>query len=186
MTIDTRSVTHPSVGSDPPSGIDPVAPLRAVLAQVEAVLAGLTQAQYVQNPVGTFKSSIGGHVRHCLDHIEALISADAGFIDYDKRRRGTSIETDLAAAIAETRRLSAALDSLSGRAMGGDLVVSLMLSGDGPALRWGSSLGRELAFVLSHTIHHGAMIAAMVELVGAEVPAGFGLAPSTIAYRAGH
>jgi hypothetical protein len=43
-------------------------------------------------------------------------------------------------------------------------------------------VGRELAFVLSHTVHHNALIAIMAQTLGVPVPARFGYAPSTIAY----
>jgi len=169
-----------------PARFDPIAPLRAVLDQVDDVLAVLDQDQYVQNPVGPFNSSVGGHIRHCLDHLEALIGgAPGGFIDYDKRQRGTSIEHNRNAAAREVDRLQDALRELEGRPIHEELIVCLMLSGEGPAIHWQSTLGREIAFVLSHTIHHGAMIAGMVKQLGAEVPEGFGLAPSTIAYRTG-
>ena len=46
-----------------------------------------------------------------------------------------------------------------------------------------TSPGRELAFVLSHTVHHNALIRVMVKLLGADVPADFGYAPSTLAHR---
>jgi len=42
-----------------------------------------------------------------------------------------------------------------------------------------STLGRELAFVNSHTIHHQALIAVLLELSGVQVPDHLGLAPST-------
>jgi len=176
---------RPGPDASPPR-LEPIAPLRAVLDQVGDVLAAVDQKQFVQNPVGPFNSSIGGHVRHCLDHLEALIAgAPSGFIDYDKRARGTSIEHNRNAAAREVQRLQHALRELEGRSIHEALTVSLMLTGDGPAIHWESTLGREIAFVLSHTIHHGAMIAGMVKHLGAEVPEGFGLAPSTLAYRTG-
>jgi uncharacterized damage-inducible protein DinB len=42
-----------------------------------------------------------------------------------------------------------------------------------------STLARELAFVLNHTIHHQAMIGLLASLHGCDVPDGFGYAPST-------
>ncbi len=179
----------------PPSGMprtdvgirfDLIAPLRSVLDQVGDILNALDQRQYVQNPVGTFNASVGGHIRHCLDHLEALIlGAPTGFIDYDNRQRGTSIETSRNAAAREVDRLRDALRELESRSIHDPMTVALMLSGQGPVIHWQSTLGREIAFVLSHTIHHGAMIAGMVRHMGAAVPEGFGLAPSTLAYRTG-
>ena len=40
-----------------------------------------------------------------------------------------------------------------------------------------STLGRELAYVNSHTIHHQALIAVLLELAGVPVPDHLGLAP---------
>ena len=43
--------------------------------------------------------------------------------------------------------------------------------------------GRELGFVLSHTVHHNALIAVIAAAVGAAVPPGFGYAPATVAHH---
>jgi len=54
---------------------------------------------------------------------------------------------------------------------------------DPPRRRLGSTLERELMFVLSHTIHHMALIAVLVRREGsAPIPSGFGVAPSTRRY----
>jgi uncharacterized damage-inducible protein DinB len=45
-----------------------------------------------------------------------------------------------------------------------------------------TTVGRELAFVLSHTVHHNALIAVMARTLGVPVPDLFGYAPSTIAH----
>lgn len=47
-----------------------------------------------------------------------------------------------------------------------------------------TSVGRELRFLLSHTVHHCALIAILLSLRGGEVPNGFGIAPSTERHRA--
>ena len=44
----------------------------------------------------------------------------------------------------------------------------------------GSTVGRELAYVLSHTIHHNAIIGSMVKALGGVLPERFGYAPSTV------
>jgi len=50
---------------------------------------------------------------------------------------------------------------------------------NGETLTSMSTLARELAFVLSHTIHHQAMIGLLASLHGSDVPDGFGFALST-------
>ena len=50
-------------------------PLIRLLEQLADVIGRLTESQYAQKPVGVVESSVGGHVRHCLDHVRALIDA---------------------------------------------------------------------------------------------------------------
>jgi hypothetical protein len=49
----------------------------------------------------------------------------------------------------------------------------------------GTSVGRELQFLVSHTVHHYAVIAAMLRPQGVEPGADFGVAPSTLVYEQG-
>ena len=43
---------------------------------------------------GRTTGGIGGHVRHCLDHVSALLaSTRTGLCAYDRRQRGTDVET---------------------------------------------------------------------------------------------
>jgi hypothetical protein len=46
-----------------------------------------------------------------------------------------------------------------------------------------STVGRELAFVASHAIHHFAMLAPHGRALGIDLPADFGKAPSTVAHE---
>lgn len=159
------------------------AALAAVLQQLADVLAAMTDGQYVQKPVGVFTSSLGGHVRHCLDHCTALLAAvSTGMLDYDDRARGTAIETDRGVALAALHETQAQLAQLAAGALDQPLQLTALLTPAGPRLESASSLGRELVFVLSHTIHHGALIAAMCATLGISVPAGFGYAPATLAH----
>jgi uncharacterized damage-inducible protein DinB len=158
--------------------------IQDVLQQLRQVVGSLGPDDYTLKPVATFGGSVGGHVRHCLDHIEAVIQGiDGGVIDYDHRERGTEIESDPASALAEIDRLDSLLDALANVAPEQEVTVRVMLTGDGSVSSLRSTVGRELAFVFSHTIHHGAMIGGMVKALGGDVPEGFGLAPSTVAYR---
>ena len=46
-------------------------------------------------------------------------------------------------------------------------------------MRTRTTVARELAFVVSHTIHHSALVAVLLEHGSRRVPARFGVAPTT-------
>jgi len=158
-----------------------ISPLTQLLRQLASVIERLDDRQYTQKPVGVIESSVGGHVRHCLDHVHALLMAvETGHLDYDHRERGTPVETLRSSAIAAINDLISALEQLPGFVMTRPLSVAVSMSSDAVAVSVLTSVGRELAYVLSHTIHHNAIINAMVKTLGAWVPERFGYAPSTI------
>ena len=57
-------------------------------------------------------------------------------------------------------------------------------AGGGPAdVPWtASSLDRELQSLISHTVHHYALIAMLLRVSGRQPAADFGVAPSTLRY----
>jgi uncharacterized damage-inducible protein DinB len=156
-----------------------LSPLTAVLRQIEGLIESMTDAQYGTSPVGAVTGGVGGHVRHCLDHVEALLTAvETGDLDYDRRERGTPVETCRVAALAAIRSLSRRL--LDVPAYSGEWPIRLtFLAGRDARVTVETTVGRELAFVLSHTIHHNALIAVMARTLGVPVPHRFGYAPST-------
>jgi uncharacterized damage-inducible protein DinB len=160
--------------------------LIGILRQLAGLLASLTDEQYTRKPVGVVPSSIGGHVRHCLDHIDALLGGlPQGFLDYDARCRGTAVEQSRTAALEAMGRQEQQLLEFPWAAFPPVLRMSVLLTPDGSPVEVVTSLGRELAFVLSHTIHHNSLVSVMAKLMAVAVPADFGYAPSTIAHRDG-
>jgi uncharacterized damage-inducible protein DinB len=157
--------------------------LIAVLEQLRGVVGCLKDEQYAMRPVGVVNSSIGGHVRHCLDHVRALAdAAETGMLDYDQRERGTDIETNRVAALAAIRSLRNRLSALDDDMLDRPLRLTVLMTSDGPLIEVGSTLAREIAYVLSHTIHHNALIGTMVNILGGWLPDRFGYAPSTVAH----
>jgi uncharacterized damage-inducible protein DinB len=157
-------------------------PLREALSQLATVIGRLDDAAYTRPPGGV-GGSIGAHVRHCLDHVEALLSgAAAGHVDYDRRRRGSQVEWDRGAARTEIVRIEDALARLGDASLERRVVVISLLSPAGPPARMESTIGRELAYVISHTTHHNALIGWLVRAAGADVPERFGYAAATLAW----
>jgi uncharacterized damage-inducible protein DinB len=161
-----------------------VGPLAAVLGQLAGLLDRLTDDQYTQKPVGVVPSNVGGHIRHNLDHVAALLRGlPEGRIDYDHRDRGTAVERDRRAAARAIRRLCDELFDYPWDSIPDTLRLSALVTPDQPAIEVETTPARELAFVLSHTIHHNALIGVMARLHGVELPPDFGYAPSTLAHR---
>jgi uncharacterized damage-inducible protein DinB len=154
--------------------------LRERLQELMRLVLTLPAEAYCARPSHR-SGSIGEHVRHMLDHVSSLIAAHpAAVLSYDHRSRGTAVETDPGMAVREMMRLDAALDRWNERTLDEPVAVSAMTSTDGGSVTGWSTLARELAFVMGHTVHHQAIIALLLERLDAEMPdERFGYAPST-------
>jgi hypothetical protein len=162
------------------ASVPPVWALWKRLDEIAALLVEIPAHLYTEPAAGQVSGSVGAHVRHCLDHVSALLSADpSAILSYDRRRRGTPIEADPTAALQQIIRLKAALDRWAARSLDEPVRVASQIDPSGAAIVGWSTFGRELAFVLSHTIHHQATMAAVLALHGSGTPDGFGYAPST-------
>lgn len=159
----------------------------AVLDQGEELLRLLSVDEYRKRHPHAFNASIGGHYRHCLDHFVSLVKArDTGCVDYDGRERNPRIETDPDYALAVTRDLRRSLRSLDDDDLRDAVPVRCSVSyeaNDEPP--FGSTLGRELAYAITHAIHHFALVAFLARQSGIPLPDHFGLAPSTAKHLEG-
>lgn len=161
-----------------------VAALCLLLDQLDALIDGLDDPSYADPRPAFMHASVGQHVRHTLDHFSKLIDGvGVGLIDYDARVRGTTEETDRAAARALIAGLRAELVSMDESLLDKSVQVRAKMTADADPVTEPSSVGRELVFLVSHTVHHHALIRTMVEPEGRALPDGFGYAPSTIAHR---
>jgi hypothetical protein len=156
-----------------------------VLNQGEALLGDLADDSYVRKLPAAFNASIGGHYRHCLDHFRSLVDAAlAGDLNYDRRDRGTLIETDRFAALNATRALRDGYRQLPTEFLGRGLAVTCKTSYAANVSQVSpSTVGREIMYVVAHAVHHYALIGIMGGLFGLSMPAGFGVAPSTMKYQ---
>ena len=123
-------------------------------------------------------NTIGGHLRHLLDHHEALVEGwSTGRIDYAARRRNTPCERDPARALARIEAIDASLENLPAEESSSITV----LREDGSVTA--STVARELDFVASHTTHHLAIVALLAHVLDLTVPTDLGVAVSTLRYR---
>ena len=130
-------------------------------------------------------SGVGGHVRHCIDFYDSFLSSfETGRINYALRKRNPQVEMNRRLAISEMEAIIEKLRRLSPADLQGTVqVISEESSGPLDGSGWGrSSVMRELQSLLSHTIHHYALVAVALRLQGFEPAAEFGVAPSTLAY----
>lgn len=129
----------------------------------------------------------GPHLRHVIEHYEALVLRDAdSAVDYDRRPRDRELERDADLARA---RLNALKHHLAGWS---DAVLEqpLRVHGQGgPAGEFdfatASSIGRELVFLASHATHHYALLQVYCEQHGIVTDPNFGRAPATVAHALG-
>ena len=160
----------------------------AYLEQVLDLVGRLSDEDYTRSGQRAYGSGIGSHLRHCLDHYTNFFAGlPAGRIDYDARARDVRIEQQRTYAQQVLRGLLAQLQVLS--AQEGDRAIQVKMDcGDqaDPQSWWtGSTVRRELQFLISHTVHHYALIAMILRLQNLDPGPGFGVAPSTLRYQAG-
>ena len=157
--------------------------LAELLKDTARVVAQLAPEEYTDSDVPGISGSIGGHVRHCLDHVRALeLGIARGLVDYDARHRDVRIESEREVAVRSLLAAAARLQEVPSEALGRMVVVRGLIAADGPVVEAVSSVARELVFVVSHTIHHNAQIALLAHRLGSSrLPYRFGVAPSTTA-----
>jgi uncharacterized damage-inducible protein DinB len=154
------------------------------LFQLKKLLENISNDQYNAKPDILSGASIGQHVRHILEFYLLLVSGSfSGIISYDKRKRDVRIEEDTAFANHTIDRLLTGINTLEEKypvKLEADYSI-----GEESKNMIDSSIGRELAYCIEHSIHHQALIKAglialeLVQLTNEH----FGVAYSTIRYR---
>jgi len=153
-----------------------------VLEQGHALLERLDDRLYAETAGLHVQGGVGTHLRHCLDFYQRLFAGlGTGRVDYNRRERDPLVARDRVWASARIEVLVDELRSLA--AVPGDTPLLVSPEDAAEAGVWcASTFGRELQFLLSHTVHHYALIALILRLQGFEPGAEFGVAPSTLAH----
>ena len=154
------------------------------LYQLMELLEKIDYEKYTVKPSILAGASIGQHMRHILEFYLLLVSGSfSGTICYDKRERDIKLETNPDFAIQTIERLIKGIDTL-------DYNLHIKLEANYTTVNntqnlIHSSVGRELAYCIEHSIHHQALIkAGLIALgFGNHTDENFGVAYSTIRYR---
>jgi hypothetical protein len=126
-----------------------------------------------------FSSSVGQHIRHCVEHYEEFLQAitEQRELNYEMRPRDLNVEID---PVESVRRIEIIRDLLRAHVVECREILMFDNGSRAPAR---SSITREIQYLLSHTVHHFALIAVIASLGGMQVPHNFGVAPTTLTYR---
>ena len=157
---------------------------QACLEQLDQVVGNLTGSMYQAVFGGNGQHVVGKHVRHIIDHYQSFLGALNGpvpaLLDYEQRAREEALETDPRVARERLGEIGDALGRLTDLQLKTPLVFQYQTGTE--SLRATTSMGRDLAFLASHTVHHMAIIGLLVERQGESVAPEFGVHPSTLRY----
>jgi len=157
----------------------------ACLMQTLDLLDEISDDLFVKTHPPVFENGVGPHLRHILEHyLQFLAGWPSGKVDYDAREREVRIERDRDHAIAVTRKIMRQLEECRHEDGVHPLQIKMDCGGQQKVADWTeSTVARELQFLASHTIHHHALIAAILRLVNHEPAESFGIAPSTLKHE---
>jgi len=153
---------------------------REVLGQALALVR-----RHLSDTGACYAGPVGAHLRHVIEHYDALrAAADGGVVDYDRRLRDRDLESSPQTAQRRLLVLDRWLSDAGAAALDAPLRVQGCAGlGGERAFTVASTLGRELVFVASHAVHHYALLKDHCQRHGIEVDSDFGKAPSTVAHE---
>lgn len=145
------------------------------LAQVVQKLS----AQDFSNPCPALSgATIGEHTRHVLEMFQCLLTQyDSGAINYDQRKRDTTLQTQPNVALH-------IIDFILEDIEKPNKPLILESTTDDFQTNISTNYHRELMYNLDHCVHHQALIKVAITLSNTiEIDPDFGVARSTLAYR---
>lgn len=152
--------------------------LHKTLNELVALLSQLSKDDYTLPCRGLSNSTIGEHTRHIIEMFQCLENQyESGIVNYDKRNRNYSIQTETDYALQCIIEIKNQLEKENKK-------IVLQQIVDGEELQIESNYFRELLYNLEHCIHHQALIkVAVLQLDHLQIDDDFGVARSTIEYR---
>ncbi len=130
-------------------------------------------------------SSIGEHQRHILEFAKVLIEqCGSKEVDYESRNRDKRCEVDSCyAAEIFTKNIADLKTIIEKSPLDQNISVQESPGFGIEKVSVASSLGRELLFVIQHSIHHFAIIKMLAKQQGIKFPQDFGVTSATQNYN---
>ncbi len=155
--------------------------VNTVFVQLAESLLQISQQEYNQPCKTLFNNTIGQHVRHVIELFQCLEKGyELGVVNYEKRKRDQSIETDKALASRLLLEIHSGLEKPNKE-------LTLEATYDDHStepITIATNYFREIAYNLEHTIHHMALIrVGLTEATSIILPENFGVASSTVKYK---
>jgi hypothetical protein len=159
-------------------------PLRkATLEVVQQTRLLIEKTTEIYNQQSELTSSpIGKHVRHIIDHFLAFrAGVTSGTIDYNLRNRETLLETSHTMALNTLNEFEDWLEStiLAQQVI---TIISEVSVSQCESTSMTSNINRELAYLISHALHHIAYTKLLAISFGLTMPSHLGIAPATASY----
>lgn len=133
------------------------------LFELKSIVNGLDDDQYKRNLPILSGASIGQHIRHILEFYAEVLKSDER-ICYDTRKRDKNIENNRLSGIGfigELEKLISLLHEDRKIEMYANYSADHLVT-----LSFQSSLYRELAYALEHSVHHQAIIKIGLKEIG--------------------
>ncbi|MEQ8955663.1 MAG: hypothetical protein RL120_16140 [Gammaproteobacteria bacterium] len=132
------------------------------------------------------RASVGVHMRHVFDRFHCFFQGlGSACINYDDRSRDREIETNIAAAGFALNSLRKRLQQLEPGVMQQPIEVREAVHHQLGAVALPSTVAREMLGLITHSVHHLAIVAIMLQARGIVMDPDFGKAPSTVIYERG-
>lgn len=155
--------------------------IQNVFVQLSESIRELTDEEYTHPSDILFNATIGQHVRHVIElFLELEKGYETGRVNYDKRKRDYTIETDKDVAIELLHQIYLRLNRFDKNL----LLEASYDENSNETVLISTNYFRELMYNLEHTVHHMALIRVGInEVSTVVVPNDFGVASSTVKYK---
>lgn len=155
-----------------------IAAIKANFIQITELLNQLSEEEYIFCHTELSNATIGEHTRHIIEMYQSLLkSYTSGTVNYDKRERNITIQTNKTVAI---NAINIILENIALE----NIEMTLEQGVEKVTFKVQTNYFRELLHNLEHSIHHQALIkVAVLKNKNIQLCPEFGVAKSTIEYR---